>query len=95
MILSTIYKTFASPLFKNSFLVNCPASPQNKLIQPLPNAVVGIGQDVTIAIHGSLDRGVTQLALDEFDIFPLGDERGWFAAVKKNGHFMAHSVGSC
>ena len=49
---------------------------KDQLIQPLPNSAVGIRQDVSVAIHGCLDRGVTQLGLDELNVFPLGDEKG-------------------
>ena len=54
--------------------------PKHQPIQPLSDSTVGIGQDMAVAIHGGLDWGVAQLALDKFDIFPLGDEK-WRVSV--------------
>ena len=50
--------------------------PKYQFIQPLPDSTIGIGEDMTVSIHGGLDRGMTQLRLDEFDVLPLGDEKG-------------------
>ena len=35
---------------------------KNQSIQPLPNSLVGIRQDVTVAIHGGLDGGLACFA---------------------------------
>ena len=37
--------------------------------------MVGIGQDVAVAVYGGLDGGMSQLGLDEFDILVLSDEK--------------------
>jgi|GEM_PF-6432575 len=36
--------------------------------------MVGIGQDVAVAVDGGLDEGVAQLGLDEFDVFVLDEK---------------------
>ena len=54
--------------------------PKHKSIQPLSNSFIGIRQDMTVAIHGSLNWGVAELGLDEFDVLALGDEK-WGVGV--------------
>ena len=37
--------------------------------------MVGIGQDVAVAVDGGLNWGVAKLKLDEFDILVLGNKK--------------------
>jgi len=54
-------------------------------VQPLSGSMVGIGNDMAVAVHGGLNRGVAQLALDELDVFV------WKASFPRCASW--HSVG--
>jgi hypothetical protein len=48
---------------------------EHQLIQPLSNSLMRIRQDVPVTVNGGLDRGVTELGLNEFYVFVLGEKK--------------------
>ena len=48
---------------------------KNRLIETPSSALTDLGQEVSVAVHCGLYRGMAQLVLYELDILPLGNQQ--------------------